>query len=215
VRSTRFASGALVVAGALLASGCGGSSGSKSAGGCTDVEKPKPRGAESLQAPTQTLEAGKTYRVDIETNCGDFTITLDQRTAPKTTASFVALVRRGYFDHTIFHRIAPDFVIQGGDPTQKGSGGPGYTTVEPPPATTRYVRNTVAMAKTATGASGTAGSQFFVVTRADAQLTPQYALLGKVTSGQDVVARIGKLGDLQTQEPTRTVEIERMSVETS
>ena len=54
-----------------------------------------------------------------------------------------------------------------------------------------------------------------MVTRADAQLTPQYALLGKVTSGQDVVARIGKLGDLQTQEPTRTVEIERMSVETS
>ena len=211
----RFASSALVVAGVVVAAGCGGSSGSKSSGGCSDVEQPKPRAAQTLQPPSQGLDAAKTYRVDVDTNCGDFTITLDQRTSPKTTASFVSLVKAGYFDHTIFHRIAPDFVIQGGDPTQKGGGGPGYSTVDKPPSTTRYVRNTVAMAKTETDPSGTAGSQFFVVTRADAQLTPDYAVLGKVTSGQDVVARIGRLGDVQTQKPTRTVEIERMTVQTS
>ena len=215
MRSKRFASAALIVAGALLAGGCGGSSGSKSSGGCSDVEKPKPRAAQSLQPPSRELAAGKTYRVEVDTNCGDFTITLDPRTSPKTTASFVALVRRGYFDDTIFHRIVPDFVIQGGDPTQKGGGGPGYSTVDKPPPTTRYVRNTVAMAKTETEPPGTAGSQFFVVTRADAQLSPDYAVLGKVTSGQDVVARIGRLGDPQSGKPTRTVAIERATVQTS
>ena len=121
----------------------------------------------------------------------------------------------GYFDDTIFHRIVPGFVIQGGDPTGKGSGGPGYTTVEPPPAGTSYVKYMVAMAKTASEPPGAAGSQFFVVTAPDAQLTADYAVLGKVTDGKDVVDRIGKLGDPSTQAPTRSVVIQKMSVETS
>lgn len=215
--SKRSLSAALCVLVAGTLAGCGGggekSSGGGGTGGCTDVEKPEPREAGGLELPTTTLDRDATYRVVVETNCGDFTITLDQRTSPKTAASFVSLVRRGYFDGTIFHRIVPNFVVQGGDPTGKGSGGPGYSTVDPPPRATRYVRNTVAMAKTSTEPAGTAGSQFFIVTSADAHLSPDYAVLGKVTSGDDVVERIGKLGDVQTQEPTRTVEIEKMSVQ--
>jgi cyclophilin family peptidyl-prolyl cis-trans isomerase len=152
--------------------------------------------------------------VKVETNCGDFTITLDVKASPKTTASFAYLVEKGFFDDTIFHRIAPGFVIQGGDPTQEGSGGPGYTTVEAPPAGVSYVRYTVAMAKTGSEPDGASGSQFFDVTAPDAQLPPDYALLGKVTEGQSVVDRIGKLGDASEQ-PTRTVVVEHMSVENS
>jgi len=202
---------------AALAAGCGGGgkNGAGGSGGCSDVSVPKPRGQSSLQAPTSELDASKTYRVKVETNCGDFTITLDQKSSPKTAASFAYLVDKGYFDDTIFHRIAPGFVIQGGDPTQAGTGGPGYTTVEAPPPGTSYVRYTVAMAKTGAQPSGAAGSQFFVVTAPDAQLPPEYALLGKVTEGQSVVDRIGKLGDRATQKPTRPVVVDKMLVEQS
>jgi peptidyl-prolyl cis-trans isomerase B (cyclophilin B) len=179
------------------------------------VSKPSPRTDSSHKAPTSGLDPAKTYRVDVETNCGDFTITLDQKTSPKTTASFVSLAKDGYFDATIFHRIVPGFVIQGGDPTATGTGGPGYTTVEPPPRGTKYVKYVVAMAKAQTEPRGAAGSQFFVVTAPDAQLPPDYALLGKVTEGQAVVDRIGKLGDPTTQQPTRTVEISKMTVQSS
>jgi len=160
------------------------------------------------------LDPAKTYRVVVDTNCGQFTITLDSKTSPKTSASFVSLANDGYFDDTIFHRIVPGFVIQGGDPTGKGTGGPGYTTVEPPPSNTQYVKYLVAMAKTQTEPAGAAGSQFFVVTAPNAQLPPDYAVLGKVTDGQDVVDRIGKLGD-QSEQPTRTIVVDRMSVESS
>ena len=148
----------------------------------------------------------------IETNCGSFTIRLAVKTSPSTTASFVSLAQKHFFDGTVFHRIVPGFVIQGGDPTGTGQGGPGYQTVDKPPTSTRYTLGVVAMAKTQTEAAGTSGSQFFVVTGQDAQLPPDYALLGKVTSGNDVVSRIGQLGDPSTQQPTETVEIEHATV---
>ena len=85
----------------------------------------------------------------------------------------------------------PGFVIQGGDPAGDGTGGPGYSVVEAPPADLAYTKGVVAMAKTAVEDPGTSGSQFFVVTGEDAQLPPEYALLGKVTEGQDVVDLIG------------------------
>ena len=82
------------------------------------------------------------------------------------------LARKGFFDGTIFHRIVPGFVIQGGDPTGKGTGGPGYKTVEPPPAGTLYTHGIVAMAKAANEPPGTAGSQFFIVTGKNVGLPP-------------------------------------------
>jgi hypothetical protein len=86
------------------------------------------------KAPSQPLDASKTYTLVFDTSCGSFTVTVDQELAPKTSASLVALAKDGYFDDTIFHRVVPGFVIQGGDPTQTGSGGPGYSTVDIPPS---------------------------------------------------------------------------------
>jgi len=140
------------------------------------------------------LPAGKTFTLTFETSCGPFTVSLDQKAAPHTSASLVALARTGYFDDTIFHRVVPGFVIQGGDPTQQGSGGPGYSTIDPPPADAKYTKGVVAMAKTQTEPAGTAGSQFFVVTGNDTGLTPDYAIVGTVTDGMDTVERIDALG---------------------
>jgi cyclophilin family peptidyl-prolyl cis-trans isomerase len=103
-------------------------------------------------------------------------------------------------------------VIQGGDPTGTGGGGPGYSTVDKPPPSTRYTLGIVAMAKTQAEAPGTSGSQFFVVTALDAKLPPDYAVLGTITAGRDTVTAIGKLGDPTTEQPTETVEIEHATV---
>jgi len=205
-----------LIAIAVLA-GCGGGGGKHATGtstdahGCVAVTAPAPK-QRSEPKPRAQLDATKAYDVTLRTNCGSFTIRLDVKTSPATTASFVSLARRRYFDHTIFPRIVPGFVIQGGDPTARGAGGPGYETVDKPPTGARYTHGVVAMAKTPTEAPGTAGSQFFVVTGDDARLPPDYAILGKVTKGLDVVDRIGALGDQQTEHPTETVEIERATV---
>jgi cyclophilin family peptidyl-prolyl cis-trans isomerase len=133
----------------------------------------------------------------VVTNCGTFAFALDVARSPKTSASFYYLVKHGFFNGLTFHRVVAGFVIQGGDPTGTGAGGPGYTVVEQPPRGTQYIRGDVAMAKAASQPAGASGSQFFVVTAANATqsagLTPDYALLGKVVSGIDVVQRIDAL----------------------
>ena len=181
-----------------LTAGCGGGDESTtttaSGGECTSVDAPEPRDPGSNEAPAGPLEAGKTYALMFDTSCGSFTVTLDAALAPNTTASLVALAESGYFDDTIFHRVVPDFVIQGGDPTQTGSGGPGYSTVDTPASDAAYPKGTVAMAKAQLEAPGTSGSQFFVVTGEDAPLTPDYAIVGEVTEGMDAVDRIDALG---------------------
>jgi cyclophilin family peptidyl-prolyl cis-trans isomerase len=165
-----------------------------------------------LKAPKAKLDPSKTYRVTMTTNCGSFTFVVDVRHSPNVAASFVSLVQRRFFDGTVFHRIVPGFVIQGGDPTATGMGGPGYSTHDAVPKNARYVRGVVAMAKTQAEPPGTSGSQFFVVTGADVGLPPDYALLGKVTKGLPVVVTIGRLGDPNTQQPTQVVEIVRARV---
>ena len=205
---------------ALTAAGCGGdddgeASATTSAAaesGCRSVSQPPARRAARRRAPTQRLNARTRYRLAFRTSCGSFTVTLDQRSAPRTTASLVALTRARFFDRTAFHRIVPGFVIQGGDPTGTGMGGPGYKTVDKPPARVRYTRGSVAMAKAGNEPPGTAGSQFFVVTGQDAGLPPEYALLGKVTKGLDVAEKIGMLGDPATEQPTAVVAIESVKV---
>jgi cyclophilin family peptidyl-prolyl cis-trans isomerase len=106
----------------------------------------------------------------------------------------------------------PGFIIQGGDPTASGLGGPGYSTVDKPPQTARYTLGTVAMAKTQAEPDGTSGSQFFIVTAQDAQLPPQYAIVGEVKDGLDTVTKIGELGDASTEQPTEIVEIQKATV---
>lgn len=192
--SARWTTIAASLALALLV-GCGGggggSTGAALPSGCTEVSKPPPRQLH-LSPPTQVLHGPAT--ATIETSCGSFSVALDTTRAPKTTSSFAYLARRGAYDDTLFHRIIPGFVVQGGDPTGTGSGGPGYFVDEPPPRDLSYTRGTVAMAKSPVEPPGRSGSQFFVVTQADAGLTPDYALVGRVSSGFDVVQRIEQLG---------------------
>jgi cyclophilin family peptidyl-prolyl cis-trans isomerase len=217
---------ASLLACALLAA-CGGSSKSKStaesaatpaatssqtATGCASVSKPPPKSTK-LPKPKSELDPAKSYVATVSTSCGDFQITLDAKQAPKTGGSFKYLADKGFYDGTTFHRIVAGFVIQGGDPKGDGSGGPGYKVVEAPPKNQPYTKGIVAMAKTQLEAAGTSGSQFFVVTAEDAQLPPEYALLGKVTSGQDVVDKIAAADtDASTEMPVDPIVIKSVKV---
>jgi peptidyl-prolyl cis-trans isomerase B (cyclophilin B) len=183
----------------------------KGDGECADVQAPKAKPDGGAEKPHLKLDPAKTHTVEFQTSCGDFTVTLDVQGAPNTTASFASLARSGFYDNTVFHRIVPDFVIQGGDPTGTGMGGPGYKTVDKPPANASYTRGVVSMAKTAEEAPGTSGSQFYVVTGADAGLPPDYAIVGEVTTGMDAVMRIEALGT-PTEQPSRPVVIEKATV---
>ena len=177
-----------------------------------DQPEPKPDGGR--KPPAKGLDAAKSYALVVATNCGSFTIQLDQRTAPKTAASLVSLAESGFFDGTSFHRVVPGFVIQGGDPTGTGTGGPGYKTVDVPPPGTTYTEGIVAMAKAGAEAPGTSGSQFFVVTGADAGLPPEYAVVGKVTDGLETVKTIDGLG-VGDGPPSDPVVIEKVTVQSS
>lgn len=166
----------------------------QSAEGCTEVKAPEPRSEEpSMPKPDPARLTGKAS-VTMTTNCGRFTIQLDTKRQPKTAASFYSLTRAKFYDGLTFHRLADGFVIQGGDPLGSGTGGPGYSVKETPPADAAYTRGVVAMAKTGAEPAGTSGSQFFVVTGEDTGLPPDYAIVGKVTSGMDAVERIAAIG---------------------
>jgi cyclophilin family peptidyl-prolyl cis-trans isomerase len=190
----------------LVLAACGGGGNGSSEGG---AESKCPTNGKQVTFPN--LDPARQHTVNVRTNLGSFAFRLNVKDSPCTTSSFASLVRKRFFDGTKFHRIVRGFVIQGGDPTGTGSGGPGYTVVDVPPADAAYTRGVVAMAKTGAEPPGTAGSQFFVVTGKDAGLTPDYALLGNVSSGMDVVLRIGMLGDASEQ-PTRKVVVQRMTV---
>jgi cyclophilin family peptidyl-prolyl cis-trans isomerase len=198
-----------------LAAGCGGGDDSDAAAPasteCEAVDAPEAREPGTHEAPSEPLSSDTTYTLTIETSCGTFTVTLDTEAAPNTTASLVALARDGYFDDTLFHRVVPGFVIQGGDPTQTGAGGPGYSTVDAPPADAEYTKGVVAMAKTSAEPPGTAGSQFFVMTADAPELSPDYAIVGEVTDGMDTVERIGALA-VGDGPPSQPVVIESVTV---
>lgn len=182
---------------------------------CRPAGEPRPRRLRKRRSPSFRLAADKTYVARVVTSCGTFEIELDSKEAPRTGGSFVKLAREGFYDGLAFHRIVTGFVIQGGDPRGNGSGGPGYSTRERPPDDVVYSEGVVAMAKTEVEPPGTAGSQFFVVTSPDTGLTPDYALLGKVTKGLDVVRAIGELGDPASGgagTPLQSVVIEKASV---
>jgi peptidyl-prolyl cis-trans isomerase B (cyclophilin B) len=181
---------------------------------CQRAKEPAPRGPQHVPRPAGRLNPAKRYVVTLATNCGAIAIQLDVKRAPKTTASFAYLVKRGFYDDLTFHRVAANFVIQGGDPNGDGSGGPGYTIVEPPPTSLQYTRGTVAMAKTATDPAGASGSQFFIVTASDTELPPQYALVGRVVGSMAGVNAISKLATIPPQDgqPVHPVVISRATL---
>jgi peptidyl-prolyl cis-trans isomerase B (cyclophilin B) len=199
---------------ALVLVGCGGDDGDGTTSadlpaGCTQVSPPPPKQV-GLPPPRTTLRGPASATV--ETSCGSFSIDLDTTRAPRTTTSFAYLAQRGAYDDTLFHRIVPGFVVQGGDPTGGGTGGPGYTVDEQAPQNLSYTRGIVAMAKSAVEPPGRSGSQFFVVMAADAGLTPDYALVGRVTGGFDVVQRIEQLGT-RSGRPKEPVIIRRVEIQ--
>jgi cyclophilin family peptidyl-prolyl cis-trans isomerase len=166
--------------------------------GCVDTV-PEPGPEQTYDAPPEmTIDVNKTYVAHFETTCGDFDVTLDPKTAPQTVNSFVFLARKKFYDGLSFHRVVPDFVIQGGDPDGNGGGGPGYELPDEPPD--GYQAGSVAMAN---AGAGTTGSQFFVVATdaAGKQLEENggppylYSALGEVTKGFDVVTKMMTLGE--------------------
>ncbi len=203
-----------VVAAVLIGRGGGGggksTSTSASAEGCKHVEAP-PAKHVSFRAPKQVLKKGEAATASIKTNCGSFEIELATVQAPKTTNSFAFLADQGFYNDLTFHRIAPGFVIQGGDPLGTGIGGPGYKVTEKPPKNLTYTKGVVAMAKSGSDPPGSSGSQFFVVTGADAGLPPEYALLGRVSKGLGVVEHIGKLGT-SAEKPKQTILMEKVTI---
>ena len=216
---------ALLLALLLGVAACGGSDDSESdatpepeppsaaeTAGCEQVEAPTPKAPGKLAKPKERLKAGGTYVATVVTSCGEFKIALDAKQAARTGGSFKYLADKGFYDGLTFHRIVAGFVIQGGDPKGDGTGGPGYTVVEKPPGGAQYVKGVVAMAKGGNEPPGASGSQWFVVTAEDAQLPPDYALLGKVTEGQDVVDKIGAVPTTPDEQPTDPVVIRSVKV---
>lgn len=162
-----------------------------------------------------TLEADKTYTADIQTSHGTITVEFYAEDAPNTVNNFVNLAKEGYYDGTIFHRIISGFMLQGGDPTGTGAGGPGYR-FNDEPVKKSYTKGTLAMAN---AGPNTNGSQFFVM-HADYPLPPNYTIFGKVTDGMDVVDAIaavpvGRSRSGENSAPLEPVTLEKVTVNES
>jgi cyclophilin family peptidyl-prolyl cis-trans isomerase len=153
-----------------------------------EAEAPEPLSPMEFDAPADMgLDSSTPVRVTMSTSCGDIEIELQPAIAPETVNSFVFLAAEGYFDGTVFHRVIPGFVVQGGDQTATGTGGPGYTVPDEfPPPGVGYDRGVLAMAN---AGAGTTGSQFFIVAE-DTGLPPQFAIFGRVVDGFDVLERL-------------------------
>jgi peptidyl-prolyl cis-trans isomerase B (cyclophilin B) len=201
-----------IVAAILIGRGGGGSSTSANASACKKAEKPLPKYVNFESGPQERVQKGEKLTATVQTSCGTFEIALDSKRAPKTVNSFVFLAEEETYNGLTIHRVAPEFVIQGGDPQGDGTGGPGYSVDEKPPASLAYTKGVVAMAKSSAEPPGRSGSQFFVVLAPDAGLPPEYALLGKVDKGFDVVERIGRLGNPATEKPKQTILIEKVTI---
>ena len=159
--------------------------------------------------PPMVIDVAKTYEATMVTDKGTIQILLDPLAAPKTVNNFVYLARWHYFDGIIFHRVIPGFVLQGGDPTGTGTGGPGYRFEVELPKPGRYELGSLAMAN---AGPNTNGSQFFVISGPDgAALPPLYSLFGKVVSGLDVVQVINDLGS-RSGRPNEIVTIQSVTI---
>jgi cyclophilin family peptidyl-prolyl cis-trans isomerase len=161
--------------------------------------------------PDMAIDVDKRYVATMVTSHGTMVIALDPLAAPKTVNNFVFLAREGYYDGVIFHRIIPGFVLQGGDPTGTGSGGPGYRFEDELPKAGQYRIGSLAMAN---AGPNTNGSQFFVISGPDgAGLPPLYSLFGAVISGGEVVEAIDAVGSPGAGKPKERVVIETVTIE--
>jgi len=149
--------------------------------------------------------------VTIETNHGTITAEMFADAAPKTAANFMDLAKKGYYDGVIFHRVIDGFMIQGGDPTGTGRGGPGYTIPDEfAPGLTHDGEGVFSMAN---AGPNTGGSQFFITLAATPWLDGKHAIFGKVTEGMDVVRKIGKVQTARGDRPAQDVVMEKVTVQ--
>jgi len=176
---------------------------------CPDPTGASPQRRTFDGEPPMCIDPAKHYRATMATSKGTMTIALDPVGAPRTVNNFVFLARYHYFDGIVFHRVIPGFVLQGGDPTGKGTGGPGYRFADELPPPGRYELGSLAMAN---AGPDTNGSQFFVISGPDGvALPPKYSLFGKVVAGLDTVAAIDAVGTRGGQ-PTEPVTIEQVTI---
>jgi cyclophilin family peptidyl-prolyl cis-trans isomerase len=157
--------------------------------------------------PEQTIDPARKYKATIRTSAGEMTAELYAMDAPRTVNNFVFLARDGFYDGVIFHRVIPGFMIQGGDPTGTGRGGPGYR-FEDEPVNKRYDRGTLAMAN---AGPNTNGSQFFIM-HADYGLPPNYTIFGRLTAGHDVVDKIASSSRDSNDRPHQPTTIDGVDI---
>lgn len=162
----------------------------------------------SYSAPPQvTIDPKKSYVATIETSAGTMTADLFPGDAPRTVNNFVFLARDGYYGDVIFHRVIKGFMIQGGDPTGTGTGGPGYKFSDEP-VKRAYTRGTLAMAN---AGPNTNGSQFFVM-HADYGLPPNYTIFGKLSAGEDILDAIATAPIGRQDRPNEPVTINSITI---
>ncbi len=162
--------------------------------------------------PPMCIDPEHRYTAEMATSKGTLRFALDPIGAPLTVNSFVFLARYHYFDGVVFHRIIPGFVVQGGDPTGTGTGGPGYRFDDELPKPGRYEVGSLAMAN---AGPNTNGSQFFIISGPDGvALPPLYSLFGKAVFGLDVITAMEATGS-SSGEPKERVAIESVTIEES
>ena len=168
--------------------------------------------AQSYSAPPEMqIDTNRQYSATIRTSKGDLTARLFADEAPNTVNNFVFLAREGFYDGVIFHRVISGFMIQGGDPTGTGTGGPGYKFADELDASRGrgYKMGTLAMANSG---PNTNGSQFFVMHQ-DYGLPPQYSVFGKVIDGLDIVDEIAKTQTDSRDKPLEDVVISTVEIQ--
>jgi cyclophilin family peptidyl-prolyl cis-trans isomerase len=170
--------------------------------GCPKPDGSSPHYTKFSSPPPMCIDPTKKYTATIQTDVGTITATLDATAAPKTANNFAFLAGYHFFDGIVFHRVVPAFVIQGGDPTGTGSGGPGYQFADELPKAGAYKIGSLAMANSG---PNTNGSQFFIITgQQGAALPPNYSLFGQVVTGGDVMTKINADGAADPNPPKVT-----------
>jgi cyclophilin family peptidyl-prolyl cis-trans isomerase len=164
------------------------------------------------KAPDLAIDLGTDYRATLHTNQGDITLRFFPAEAPQAVNSFLFLAGEGFYDGVIFHRVIPGFVIQGGDPTGTGRGGPGYSFRDELEADRRYRRGTLAMAN---AGPNTNGSQFFICLGDLAKLPHSYTIFGEVVAGMEAVDAIAALPTDAQDRPRQEAVISKVSVTTA
>ncbi len=157
--------------------------------------------------PALSIDPKKKYTATIETTAGTMTAEFFPEDAPNTVNNFVFLAREGYYEDVIFHRVIPGFMIQGGDPTGSGSGGPGYK-FKDEPVKQKYNRGILAMAN---AGKDTNGSQFFIM-HADYGLPPSYTIFGQLTGGEEVLDAIATAPKGAQDRPKEPVKMTKVTI---